>query len=311
MEEAERLCDRIGIIDSGRLQAEGTRDELIRLTGGVGPIRLGGSGDLAAAAEELRRSPASSRSTPTAARRTLTVKRRARTACRRSSARRAAAGVTLADVEITQARPGVGLPAPHRQGPAGLRDPCASCSTLTASDLRQRIRDKSVIIFALVVPLALMIGLQPGLRRHRATSSSSRRPSRSARPRTTARRRRSSTSSGRSTAPTGSTSPSRGRRGRPVARPVEDGDAAIALIVPDGFGAARRRAGEPVTVEAVRGDEAGHRGRRSSLSVVDGDAGPVRGRRGRRRGRRSEGVAPAELGALIGQAAPGRAGVRR
>lgn len=29
MEEAERLCDRVGIIDSGRLVAEGTRDELI------------------------------------------------------------------------------------------------------------------------------------------------------------------------------------------------------------------------------------------------------------------------------------------
>ena len=28
--------------------------------------------------------------------------------------------------------------------------------TLTASDLRQRVRDRSVLIFALVVPLALM-----------------------------------------------------------------------------------------------------------------------------------------------------------
>ena len=28
MEEAERLCDRIGIIDEGRLVAEGTRREL-------------------------------------------------------------------------------------------------------------------------------------------------------------------------------------------------------------------------------------------------------------------------------------------
>ncbi|HEY0641911.1 MAG TPA: ABC transporter ATP-binding protein [Nocardioides sp.] len=54
MEEAERLCDRIGIIDSGRLQAEGTRQELIRLTGGVDTIKLGGTGDLAGAAEELR-----------------------------------------------------------------------------------------------------------------------------------------------------------------------------------------------------------------------------------------------------------------
>ncbi|WP_245627442.1 ABC transporter ATP-binding protein [Kribbia dieselivorans] len=33
MEEAERLCDRIAIIDSGRIQAEGTRDELMARTG--------------------------------------------------------------------------------------------------------------------------------------------------------------------------------------------------------------------------------------------------------------------------------------
>jgi ABC-2 type transport system ATP-binding protein len=33
MEEAERLCDRVGIIDEGRLVAEGTRDELIALVG--------------------------------------------------------------------------------------------------------------------------------------------------------------------------------------------------------------------------------------------------------------------------------------
>jgi ABC-2 type transport system ATP-binding protein len=54
MEEAERLCDRIGIIDSGRLQAEGTRDELIRLTGGVDTIRIAGTGDLGAASDKLR-----------------------------------------------------------------------------------------------------------------------------------------------------------------------------------------------------------------------------------------------------------------
>lgn len=58
MEEAERLCDRIGIIDSGRLQAEGTREELIRLTGGVDRVRLAGSGDAAGAAEALRALPA-------------------------------------------------------------------------------------------------------------------------------------------------------------------------------------------------------------------------------------------------------------
>lgn len=44
MEEAERLCDRIGIIDSGRLRAEGTRDELVRLTEEADTIRITGSG---------------------------------------------------------------------------------------------------------------------------------------------------------------------------------------------------------------------------------------------------------------------------
>lgn len=57
MEEAERLCDRIGIIDSGQLRAEGTRDELIRLTGGLDTIKLCAAGDLAAAAASLRSLP--------------------------------------------------------------------------------------------------------------------------------------------------------------------------------------------------------------------------------------------------------------
>ena len=54
MEEAERLCDRIAIIDSGRIQAEGTREELIRLTGELDRIRLTGSGDVAGATDAVR-----------------------------------------------------------------------------------------------------------------------------------------------------------------------------------------------------------------------------------------------------------------
>lgn len=54
MEEAERLCDRIAILDQGRVQAEGTRDELITLTGGVDRISLVGTGRTTAAAESLR-----------------------------------------------------------------------------------------------------------------------------------------------------------------------------------------------------------------------------------------------------------------
>jgi len=33
MEEAERLCDRVGIVDAGRIVAEGTRPELVALVG--------------------------------------------------------------------------------------------------------------------------------------------------------------------------------------------------------------------------------------------------------------------------------------
>ncbi len=45
MEEAERLCDRIGIIDEGRIIAEGTRRELVSLVGGRDRIHVETSGD--------------------------------------------------------------------------------------------------------------------------------------------------------------------------------------------------------------------------------------------------------------------------
>jgi ABC-2 type transport system ATP-binding protein len=50
MEEAERLCDRIGIVDLGELKAEGTRAELVALVGEHDRVVLEGVGDLAAAA---------------------------------------------------------------------------------------------------------------------------------------------------------------------------------------------------------------------------------------------------------------------
>jgi ABC-2 type transport system ATP-binding protein len=55
MEEAERLCDRIGIIDSGHILAEGTRAELVALVGQLDRVTLAASGSLAAAAEALTR----------------------------------------------------------------------------------------------------------------------------------------------------------------------------------------------------------------------------------------------------------------
>jgi len=55
MEEAERLCDRVGIIDAGRIIAEGTRRELVAMVGELDRIRLTAIGDLAEAAREASR----------------------------------------------------------------------------------------------------------------------------------------------------------------------------------------------------------------------------------------------------------------
>ncbi len=101
MEEAERLCDRIAILDTGRVQAEGTRDELIRLTGGVDTIRISGSGDLSAAAEALDGIPGVEKVVADRHTLVLTVRDapRAVTAIVTSAT---AAGLTLRDVEISR-----------------------------------------------------------------------------------------------------------------------------------------------------------------------------------------------------------------
>ncbi len=57
MEEAERLCDRIGIIDEGELKAEGTRQELVRLVGGEEVVEVEGEGDIASTVETVRDLP--------------------------------------------------------------------------------------------------------------------------------------------------------------------------------------------------------------------------------------------------------------
>jgi ABC-2 type transport system ATP-binding protein len=57
MEEAERLCDRIGIIDHGQLIAEGSRDELVSMVGEGDQVRLAATGDLAGAADDLAARP--------------------------------------------------------------------------------------------------------------------------------------------------------------------------------------------------------------------------------------------------------------
>ncbi|CAN5327598.1 ABC transporter ATP-binding protein [soil metagenome] len=44
MEEAERLCDRVGIIDQGKIKAEGTRRELVNLVGQKDRVTIASAG---------------------------------------------------------------------------------------------------------------------------------------------------------------------------------------------------------------------------------------------------------------------------
>jgi ABC-2 type transport system ATP-binding protein len=53
MEEAERLCDRVAIIDEGTIKAEGTRRDLVSMVGEKDRISISATGNVGAAAESL------------------------------------------------------------------------------------------------------------------------------------------------------------------------------------------------------------------------------------------------------------------
>ncbi|HEX6219885.1 MAG TPA: ABC transporter ATP-binding protein [Acidimicrobiia bacterium] len=54
MEEAERLCDRVAIIDEGTIKAEGTRRELVSMVGEKDRVAIEATGNLGAVAEMVR-----------------------------------------------------------------------------------------------------------------------------------------------------------------------------------------------------------------------------------------------------------------
>lgn len=139
--------------------------------------------------------------------------------------------------------------------------------TLTLSDLHQRVRDKSVFIFGLVVPLALMfvfnlvfggtneIDLEP------VTVAVSSPAGDSMAPIVTKALQGLGDQAG-FTVTVYEVDAATGRR------QVKDGDANVSLVFPEGFATATQ-AGDPVSVAAVRGDQA----RLETdivLSVVDG-----------------------------------------
>ena len=57
MEEAERLCDRIGIVDLGELKAEGTRAELVALVGEHDRVIIEAAGSLEPAVRSVSSLP--------------------------------------------------------------------------------------------------------------------------------------------------------------------------------------------------------------------------------------------------------------
>ncbi|OLT17874.1 export ABC transporter ATP-binding protein [Serinicoccus sp. CNJ-927] len=101
MEEAERLCDRIAIVDDGAVRAEGTRQELVDLVGGTDTVILTGSGQLGEAALALASLPVVDQvhESPTALR---LVVRREPGSISDIVAAGSEAGMTLSDVEITR-----------------------------------------------------------------------------------------------------------------------------------------------------------------------------------------------------------------
>ncbi len=54
MEEAERLCDRVAIIDQGEIKAEGSRRELVQIVGEKDRVRLDATGRFEAGVQALK-----------------------------------------------------------------------------------------------------------------------------------------------------------------------------------------------------------------------------------------------------------------
>ena len=101
MEEAERLCDRVGIIDQGQIRAEGTRRELVSLIGQRDRVDLAATGPLVAVAEALRAMPGVNEATAHEGGIGLLVDE-ARTILPRLLESAAAAGASVNGVEIVE-----------------------------------------------------------------------------------------------------------------------------------------------------------------------------------------------------------------
>lgn len=174
---------------------------------------------------------------------------------------------------------------------------------LTGSDLLQRLRDKSVVIFSLLVPLALMSvfnlvfsateDVQLGTVTVALTM-----PEGDDLAARLAGVVRSLDGTDELDVIVHTVDATTGRQ------QVEDGEAALAVVVPRGFGEAAQ-AGRLVTVDAVRGDDAGV-GADIVLAVIDATLQQFGTGTATARAALSEGVAAEDLPALVEEAMSGQ-----
>ncbi len=101
MEEAERLCDRIGIIDEGKIRAEGTRRELVALVGQKDRVELAAGGTVSQAVAALAALSGVDEATASDGRITLVVEA-ARTRLPELLGTATAAGASIRSVEVVE-----------------------------------------------------------------------------------------------------------------------------------------------------------------------------------------------------------------
>ena len=156
MEEAERLCDRVAIIDEGVVRAEGTRRELVSLVG-----EKTGSGSLPAATSSglpRQRSKCHGVSEASPSEECVEILADdASTILPDLLGRVAGAGAVITGVEVIEPNLEAVFLAGHRKSAAGLVDgtKVGAATRIATKDLKLRIRDKSAFILGILAPLVL------------------------------------------------------------------------------------------------------------------------------------------------------------
>ena len=157
MEEAERLCDRVGILDEGRLLAEGTRRELVSSIGAHDRVRMIAPGISEPVLVGLRGVAGVVEVSARDAQVDLLVDDAGVPRADRSDRHQRWRHRFLRGGSGARSRGGV--PVAHGQGasrlaPMGTPQGRAS-RTIAEKDLRQRIRDRTALLVGVVLPFAL------------------------------------------------------------------------------------------------------------------------------------------------------------